>query len=58
MKTKFPNKAFVYNIDQSWEWNYRALEKQYKEETDFLIKRIEELETAAEDYEHTRDAEF
>lgn len=35
----------------SWEERYKKLEAHHKEETEFLIKRIEELEKVEDAYE-------
>jgi hypothetical protein len=48
MKTKIPIKKFTEDVTKSWEENYRRLVEHREEETAFLIKTIEELETRME----------
>jgi hypothetical protein len=49
MKTRIPIKKYVLDESLSWEERYKKLEAHHKEETEFLIKRIEELEIEVEE---------
>ncbi len=51
MKTRIPIKKYVDDETLSWEERYRHLESHHKEETEFLIKRIEELEYEVDNLE-------
>lgn len=44
MKTKIPVKKYVLDESASWEERHRQLEVHHKEEVEFLIRRIEQLE--------------
>lgn len=45
MKTRIPIKKYVMDEKASWEERYKQLEAHHLEETTFLIRKIEELET-------------
>ncbi len=44
MKTRITIKKYVMDETISWEERYKQLEAHHKEETEFLIRRIESLE--------------
>lgn len=44
MKTRITIKKYVMDETLSWEERYKKLEAHHKEETEFLIRRIESLE--------------
>lgn len=47
MKTRIPIKRFIDDETLPWEERFRRLEVHHREETAFLIGRIEELEADA-----------
>ena len=50
MKTRIPIKKYTMDETIAWEERYHRLDAHHREETQFLITRIEELEKEIEGY--------